>query len=289
MPDVGRFSTPRPPLPEQDRIVAFVREQSQRIHSLIAKKELLVEMLQEKRAALITRAVTKGLDPTVPMKDSGVEWLAQIPAHWRLTRLKRITTGVEQGWSPLCENRQADEDEWGVLKAGCVNGAAFNETEHKALPADEEPPQKLEIKPRDILMSRANTRQLLGSAALVRHVRPKLLLCDKLYRIRVRPDLLSPDFLVLAFGTASSRFQFEREATGASASMLNISQQVLLDLVLPCPPLREQLQIVERVEAEASLLAGLVSEIVRAIDRLKELRTALISAAVTGKIDVRAA
>ena len=71
--------------------------------------------------------------------------------------------------------------------------------------------------------------------------------------------------------------------------MLNISQQVLLDLVLPCPPLREQLQIVERVEAEASLLAGLVSEIVRAIDRLKELRTALISAAITGKIDVRAA
>jgi len=84
-------------------------------------------------------------------------------------------------------------------------------------------------------MSRANTRQLLGSAALVQRVRSKLLLCDKLYRIRARREAILPGFLVLAFSSSLSRFQFEREATGASASMQNISQQMLSELVLPCP------------------------------------------------------
>src|SRR5207244_3099546 len=88
MPDVGGFSTPVPPAPDQDSIVAFIRKETARINALVAKKERLIALLQEQRTALITRAVTKGLDPTVPMKDSGVEWLGEIPAHWEGLRAK---------------------------------------------------------------------------------------------------------------------------------------------------------------------------------------------------------
>jgi len=118
-------------------------------------------------------------------KDSGVEWLGEIPAHWKTKRVKHCLKLIEQGWSPSCENRIAEDDEWGVLKVGCVNGAEFNPDENKALPADLEPCQELEIKPGDVLMSRANTRELLGSTSVIKSVRPRLLLCDKLYRLKV--------------------------------------------------------------------------------------------------------
>jgi type I restriction enzyme S subunit len=95
--------------------------------------------------------------------------------------------------------------------------------------------------------------------------------------------------LVHAFSSSLSRFQFEREATGASASMQNISQQTILELLLPCPSPEEQRQILEVVEREAAQISGLIEGIVVAIERLEELRTALISSAVTGKIDVRTA
>ena len=92
MPDVGRLSTPVPPVPEQDQIIAFIRKETAKIDGLVADKERLVELLQEKRTALITSAVTRGLDPNVPMKDSGVEWLGEIPAHWEVKRTKFAAT-----------------------------------------------------------------------------------------------------------------------------------------------------------------------------------------------------
>ena len=86
--DDGDVGWPRRPQPEQRAIAAFLDRETARIDALVAKKERLIELLQEKRTALITRAVTKGLDPNVPMKDSGVEWLGEIPAHWEVKRLR---------------------------------------------------------------------------------------------------------------------------------------------------------------------------------------------------------
>jgi restriction endonuclease S subunit len=106
MPDVGGFCTPIPPISEQDRTVAFVRERTKHIDALVAKNERLVELLQEMRTALITRAVTKGLDPNASMKDSGVEWLGEIPAHWDVMPLKHVAHFINgfpfkpDEWSP---------------------------------------------------------------------------------------------------------------------------------------------------------------------------------------------
>src|SRR6266516_3905771 len=254
---------------------------------LFEEEERLIELLQEKRAVLISLAVTKGLDPSVPMKDSGVEWLGEIPAHWEVKRMKFCLASIEQGWSPTCENRPAEIDEWGVLKVGCVNGIEFHANENKALPAETQPISDLEIKQGDVLVSRANTRELLGSASVVKQVRPHLLLCDKLYRLYILPKTVNPTYLVLAMGSSIIRFQLERDATGASNSMQNISQGTILNLAIPLPDMLEQHTIVDHLNIETAKIDALISRIRDGTEKLKEYSSALISAAVTGKIDVR--
>ena len=284
---IGNLPISLPPLAEQRAIDSFLDRETARINTLIEKKERLIELLQEKRAALISNAVTKGLDPTVPMKDSGVEWLGEIPAHWEVKRMKFCLDSIEQGWSPTCENRPAELDEWGVLKVGCVNGVKFNPDENKALPAEMQPIPELEIKQGDVLVSRANTRELLGSASVVTKVRPHLLLCDKLYRLYILPKTVNPTYLVLAMGSSIIRFQLERDATGASNSMQNISQGTILNLAIPLPDMLEQHAIVAHLNIETAKIDALISRIRDGTEKLKEYSSALISAAVTGKIDVR--
>ena len=229
---LSELQLPLPRLEEQADIASFLSRKTVEINALIEKKERLIKLLQEKRAALISHAVTKGFDPTVPMKDSGVEWLGEIPEHWEVKRLKFCLDTIEQGWSPPCENRPAELDEWGVVKVGCVNGVKFKPDENKTLPTEIQPIPELEIKQGDVLISRANTRELLGSASVVSQVRPHLLLCDKLYRLKILPNTVDPVYLVLAMGSSIIRFQLERDATGASNSMQNISQGTILNLVI---------------------------------------------------------
>ncbi|MCS3632670.1 type I restriction enzyme S subunit [Salinibacter ruber] len=275
-----------PPLDEQRAIATFLDRETGRIDALIEKKEELIDLLEEKRTALISRVVTKGLDGDVEMQDSGVEWLGEIPAGWKPMKLKYGLKSIEQGWSPQCESRRAGEDEWGVLKAGCVNGYKFDPSEHKALPTDTEPRPEYRVGVRDVLMSRANTRELLGSAVTVEEHYPKLLLCDKLYRLQARPDI-DPHFLVAQLNSHVSRYQMERDATGASSSMQNISQDTVRNLLFLKPPYREQRRISNRLREWNRQIDALLEKTSDGIKRLKEYRTALISAAVTGQIDVR--
>jgi len=284
---IGNIAVQLPSISEQRAIAAFLDHETARINALIAKKEQLIALLQEKRAALISHAVTKGLDPAAPMKDSGVEWLGEIPAHWEVKRLKISLSSIEQGWSPSCENRPADVDEWGVLKVGCVNGVEFNEDENKALPVETEPIPELEIKAGDILVSRANTRELLGSTSVITYVRPHLLLCDKLYRLKILPEAIDSSYLVLTMGSSVVRFQLERDATGASNSMQNISQGTIRNLVVPLPDITEQQAIVIYLNHETAKIDALIARVREGIAKVQEYSAALIAAVVTGKIDVR--
>ncbi len=276
-----------PSLDEQAFIVSVMARETARIDALIEKKTRFIELLHEKRQALITHAVTKGLDPTVKMKDSNVEWLGQVPEHWELAPLKRLVSSIGQGWSPECEARIPDVGEWGVLKVGCVNGGVFRPDESKALPAHMEPRPALGLMKGDVLVSRANTRELVGSCAVVPCDYPQLLLCDKLYRIdcsaRVTPDFLGA--LITVYG----RRAVEIEATGASSSMVNIAQSVILDLFVAVPAPNEQAEIISRVSVANSRLDNLREKTEHSITLLKERRSALITAAVTGQIDLREA
>ena len=287
-----------PPSREQCAIAAFLDRETARIDALAAKNERLIELLQEKRTALITRAVTKGLpaeaaaeaglDPNVPMKDSGVEWLRKIPARWEMHRIRHVVSWIEQGWSPDCENRQADSDEWGVLKAGCVNRGLFVESEHKALSTTHRPMPDLEVREGDLLMSRASgSRELVGSVAVVPKCRPQLLLCDKVFRLHLREERATSAFLAYAMNSHIARWQIEVVLSGGGGLANNIAQDVVKDILLALPAKDEQHAVAAYLDCETAKIDALVAKVRDAIDRLKEYRIALISAAVTGRIDVR--
>lgn len=285
-----RFDVPCPPLELQRRIVATMRAQAMGLDEVVASKRRVLNLLAEKRKAIIATAVTRGLAQKARLRDSGVPWIGQIPEHWDVRRLKFHLDGITQGWSPQCEALPAGPDDWGVLKAGCVNGDSFNAEENKRLPDSETPIPDIEVRPRDVVMSRANTTELVGSAAIApADVRPRLMLSDKLYRLNVRTDELLPELLVYFVRTSSGRFEFERTASGASNSMQNISQEVVRNIWVPIPPLDEQSAIVDYIARETAKLDAVRAATERTIALLKERRAALIAAAVTGQLDVGAA
>ncbi len=275
-----------PPLSEQYKIADYLDRTTQSIDALIAAKKRLLELLAEKRRSMITRAVTRGLTADVPMKDSGFSWIGSVPENWSVENLKYHLSNIEQGWSPQSDNFPADLDEWGVLKVGAVNGWEFNANENKRIPPELDIPLEYEIKSGNILVSRANTTELVGSAALVKNVRSKLLLCDKIYRLVPFGNRLVPEYLVFYLRSLAGRFEIERDATGASSSMQNISQSTIANLWIPRPPLEEQLSIVTHIENQLSLFEELELTTKQGIALLQERRTSLISAAVTGQLQI---
>jgi type I restriction enzyme, S subunit len=280
---------PLPPLPEQSAIVRFLDHADRQIRRYILAKQKLIKLLEEQKQAIIHRAVTRGLDPTVRLKPSGVEFLDDLPEHWVVSRLGQLITPIEQGWSPQCDSQPAEDYEWGVLKVGCVNRETFDGTQNKKLPSALEPIPGLEIKDGDILVSRANTRELLGLAAVAVRPREKLILCDKLFRFRPKHQLANHHFLVSVIRQRTSRAQIESSTNGASDSMQNIGQGVIRNLLLSLPPLEEQLRVVTAISEQAKSINAAISQAQSEMSLLREYRTRMTADVVTGKLDVREA
>jgi type I restriction enzyme S subunit len=276
-----------PPPNEQTAIVRFLDHADRRIRRYIRAKRRLIELLNEQKQAIIQQAVTRGLNPNVRLKPSGIEWLGDIPEHWEVRRLKHVVTHIEQGWSPQCDAQAAGEEEWGVLKVGCVNRDVFDPSHNKKLPPPLKPLPALELKDGDILVSRANTRELVGLAALAVDPRAKLLLCDKLFRFRAKPGRVDPCFIVLTIRSQPSRAQIESATNGASDSMQNIGQDVIRNLWIRVPPLDEQSRTVGELLAMTGFLTNEKMRAQREVDLIREYRTRLIADVVTGKLDVR--
>lgn len=286
--DIKSQSIPLPPITEQQGILRYLDRETARIDQLITEKQNFIKLLKEKRQALISHVVTKGLDPTVKMKDSGVEWIGEVPEGWVVKKIKSNVKTISQGWSPQCEStRVTDGKSWAVVKVGCVNNGVFNPLQNKKLPDDLEPKTEYAIKKGDLLISRANSKEWVGSAAVPQQEHPNLILCDKLYCLTLKPRLASPDFIAYFLGSDRARGQIEIDATGTSSSMLNIGQSTILDMPIAQPNLDEQLQIVDAIRTQTKIIERLMSEVQFSINLIQEHRTALISAAVTGKIDVR--
>ena len=249
-----------PSLSEQHAIAAFLDRKTARIDGLIAKKKRLIELLREKHQAVISHTVTKGLDPSAaPMKDSGIDWLGEIPAHWELLPLKRCLRGITQGWSPECETdwlstRRVGRPEGWLRKSH----GEFRAEQHKALPTDLQPRPALQVMPGDLLMSRANTTELVGHIAIVPEGVERLMLCDKLYRLDVFREATNPVFLSYALRSHSARRQLMSDATGASSSMQNIGQDTVRSCILPMPPEIEQRSIVERLDEDMDKIVSAI-------------------------------
>jgi type I restriction enzyme S subunit len=280
----------------QRAIADYLDRETARIDALIAAKERLLGLLVEKRRALITRAVTRGLpaeaaakaglDPHAPLRDSGIPWLGKIPAHWEVVRLRFLVHWIEQGWSPQAENREPTHEEWGVLKLNAVNKGRFDDSAAKALPADVEPLTALEARAGDFLVTRSNTPVLVGDVCFVETTRPRLMLCDLIYRLALRTDLIDGRFLSHFLTLPIGRRQIEGDARGTSASMVKISQEHIKDWLTPLPPIDEQRAIVTYLTQKLAPIQRIHAATERTIALLKERRAALIAAVVTGQIDI---
>ncbi len=277
---------PRPPRQVQRAIADYLDRETARMDALVAAKERVLGLLAEKRRVLITRAVTRGLDPHAPLRDSGILWLGEIPAHWRSVRLRFLISHLEQGWSPEAENREPSEDEWGVLKLNAVSRGRFDPSASKALPRDFPVRVGLEVRSGDFLVTRSNTPSFVGDACFISDTRPGLMLCDLIYRLTLIAERIDGRFLAHFLTLPEGRGQIETNARGTSNSMVKISQEHIKDWRVPVPPLDEQRAIVERLERETAKLDDMRSATERTIALLKERRAALIAAAVTGQIDV---
>jgi type I restriction enzyme S subunit len=285
--DLMDFPVILPPRADQAAIATFLDRETAKIDALVAEQERLIALLKEKRQAWISHAVTKGLNPNAPMKDSGIEWLGEIPAHWEVVHLRRLVARIEQGWSPECESREAEEGEWGVLKAGCVNRGVYRDEENKALPSSMEPISSLEVSAGDVLMSRASGNpDLVGSCAFIESSRPHLLLSDKIFRIHLRVTA-EPRWFAYAMASSYVRVQIRNAISGADGLANNLPQSALRSFLVPLPPIAEQMAINLHIASISAQSASLIAEAQSAITLLQERRAALISAAVTGKIDVR--
>lgn len=284
---IGSVRFYAPAQAEQTQIARFLNHETARIDALIEEQQRLIELLKEKRQAVISHAVTKGLDHTAPMKESGVEWLGEVPAHWVVCTARRVIRLIEQGWSPECESYPAEEDGWGVLKAGCVNGGFFDASENKTLPSTLKPIPEYEVRAGDILMSRASgSPELVGSTALLGQVRERLMLSDKIFRIHLE-EKVSSQFFVWVMNSQFMRSQIEQALSGGNGLANNLPQSSLLAFWLAMPPEHEQGAIAELISKQIGRIDELVVEGEAAVELLQERRSALISAAVTGKIDVR--
>lgn len=271
-----------PPTDEQVVIAAFLDRENARIDELVAKKERLIELLQEKRTALITRAVTKGLDPNVPMKDSGVEWLGGIPAHWDGAKMWRISKAVSGGTPAKDERGYWDGDIPWVspkdMKRRFMDSSEDTITER----AIAETGIKLVTPPVVLIVVRG---MILAHSFPVAITTMPVTINQDMKALRFRHDV-DPVFMAWLFEGVGKAFlgaAVEEAAHGTRAIRMDQWRSV----VAPVPPTSEQRAIAAFLDRETARIDVLIAEVNEAIERLKEYRTALISAAVTGKIDVR--
>jgi type I restriction enzyme S subunit len=229
--------------------------------------------------------VSRRFKPYSAYKASGTDWLREIPAHWTVLPSRRLIGRIEQGWSPVAEDRQAENDEWAVIKVGAVKHGKFVPSEHKTLPPDLTPDTRYEIHDGDFLVTRANTPDLVGDVCVARGVRPKLMLCDLVYRLQLRDRRLDPSFLAYWLGSRVGRFQIEVDARGASQSMVKVSQGHIRAWTVALPPVAEQLTVVAFLDRETAHIDELVSKKERLIELLQEKRTTLITQTVTRGLD----
>ena len=265
-----------PPPEEQIEITRYLNNQTSRIDSLISEKQRFIELLKEKRQALISHVVTKGLDANVEMKDSGVEWMGSIPAHWNVKKLKTIGKAII-GLTYSPDDVQDD----GTIVLRSTNIQEGKISLHDNVYVDKQIPAKLTTKLNDILIcSRNGSRKLIGKNALIDE--KSVGMSFGAFTTVFRSDINKFVHLLLN----SSLFDYQA-GMFLTTTVNQLTTGMLNNFEVPVPPIEEQSAIVDEANRQTEKFDLLIKETICSIDLLKEHRSALISAAVTGKIDVR--
>ena len=270
---LGSLRIPTRPLPDQRRIADFLDRETAHIDALTDKKRRLLDLLEEKRTALITQAVTKGLDPTVPTKDSGVEWQGEVPIHWAQHRLKEV----------LAERNQRSVDGIGeLLTVSHIDGIRRrSESPGVTMFLAESLVDYKKCEPGDLVV---NTMWAwMGGAGVATETG---LVSPGYHVYRLQRTLLDPSFLEVLIRSSLFVQEMKRHSSGVWSSRLRLYPDVLLSLRCALPPTPEQITIAHEIGRRTKSITALRNRLSRQLEVIAEYRHTLITAAVTGELEI---
>jgi len=278
---VADLEIPIPPKRRQEEIADFLDRKTAAIDELIDKKRRLIELLEEKRDAVINRAVTKGLDPDVEMKDSGVPWIGEIPEDWALVRLKHLTkptTSISYG---IVQPGEHVEDGKPFIQSTNIPGGEIETSSlQKVAPEIEAQYSRSRLKTGDVILG---IRASIGDAHVVPDSLEGVNLSRGIARISTS-DRIGSQFLRMVLRSEVAKKFWAREKKGSTFDQISIA--MVKELRIPVPPICEQKRIERNLKSKTERLNSVDASVSRQIGSLEDYRQSLITAAVTGQIDV---
>ena len=275
---------PFPPLPEQSAIVRFLDHADLRISRYIRAKQKLIKLLNEQKQAIIHRAVTRGLDPNVRLKPSGVEWLGDVPEHWDVRKLGQIAISIRTGpFGSILHQSDYVEGGTPVINPTHMNGGRIVEDPRSSVPpAVADRLSNYRLDKHDLIFSR---RGELGRCALVRGREVNWLCGTGSIRVRVAYEGIEPEYLIQALQVRRVGEYLSLFSVGATMESLNTG--ILKGVPVLVPPADEQRELLDHIAREARDIDRATADAEREIALLREYRTRLVADIVTGKVDVR--
>jgi type I restriction enzyme S subunit len=274
---------PTPPLSEQVAVADFLDLETAKIDALVAAQRRLMTLVAEKRRAVVSHAVTRGLNTRAPIKSSGIEWIGDIPMHWSVQRLKYladIRTGIAKGK----DHGSVATVEVPYLRVANVQDGFVDLADVAMMPVPTGDVERFKLREGDVLMNEGGDFDKLGRGAVWRgQVDPCV---TQNHVFAVRPLDVESEWLAAYTGSASAQFYFMTRSK-QSTNLASISSTNIMELPVVVPPKSERAAILEFIGSQIAALDGLNTSALRTMDLLLERRAALITAAVTGQIDVR--
>lgn len=284
--DMLKRIVPSPPFKEQQRIADYLDKMCAEIDAVLEKTRASIEEYKKLKQAVITQAVTKGIRGVRPMKDSGIEWIGDIPAEWDVVRQKYFWNTVESGVSVNAADKPVDNSEqYGVLKTSAVSKFVFIPTEHKQVNLEEYGRVSCPVRADSIIASRMNTPELVGACGYVQNNYPNLFLPDRLWQITFK-DGLSPKYAWYYLSGIRVRQYISSLSTGTSSSMQNISQSQYGNIFITIPSIGEQSEITKYLDEKCRSVDALVTKKQQYLTEIENYKKSLIYEYVTGKKEV---
>lgn len=283
-PEFGAIRIPVPPPEEQEVIVRFIRHLDHHVNRLVQAKRRLIDLLNEQRQAIIHRAVTRGLDPTVPLKPSGVDWLGDIPAHWHIHRIASLASTLQTGpfGSQLHSHEYVEGGVPVINPSHMANGRIVPDPRCSVSMQKAKQLERHRCLEGDVLFAR---RGELGRCALVTSHDEGCLCGTGSLMMRVLDTKVAGDYLVHLLQLAGPREWLSLRSVGST--MENLNTRILANLPLPIPPRSEQTTILRHISKELTAVETVIGKTESEIDLIREYRTRLVSDVVTGQLDVR--
>ena len=276
------FQNPVPLFHEQQSIANYLDRKTRQIDTLIENKQKLIDLLKEQRAAIINHAVTKGRNPAVKLKNSGIEWLGEIPSSWKIVKYRRFVN-FKNGI-----NFSSGEKGDGVLTADVLNmyGKSIFINTANFYRVNKDIDKNHLLQKNDFLFVRSSLKKEgVGWMAIFDGFTEPVTFCGFLIRARIIDEKMNPIYLGYFFRSHIGRNDIISKSN--TVTITNVGQESLGNVLIPIPPLLEQKQIAEYLDRKTKKIDGTIEKYNKSIELLKEYRTALISEVVTGKIDVR--